>query len=288
MIAITGASGQLGQLVIRALLNRVPASEIVAAVRNPAKAMHLQMLGVQVREADYKRPDSLVSAFTGVEKVLLISSNELTQRLPQHQNVINAAQCAGVQLLAYTSLLQAPRSPLALAGEHLATEEYLAEKGISHVLLRNGWYTENYLACIPSALQHGALIGSAGEGRIASAACADYAEAAAIVLTAPMQAGKVYELAGDTAYTLSEFAVELSQQCGRTVPYVDMSEEAFKSTLIGVGLPESVASMLAECDTGVAQGALFDDGLQLSSLLARPTTALAPMISAALGQGLLL
>lgn len=207
MIVVTGASGQLGRLVIQSLLRRqVPASQIVAAVRTPAKAADLAALGVQVREADYTRPDTLDAALAGAEKVLLISSNEVGQRAPQHQNVIDAARRAGVKLLAYTSLLRADTSPLGLAAEHVATEAALKASGVPHVLLRNGWYTENYLASVAPALQHGAFIGSAGEGRIASAARADYAEAAAAVLTLPDQAGQVHELAGDTAYTLAELA----------------------------------------------------------------------------------
>ena len=191
MIVVTGATGQLGRLVIQSLLTKLPAAQIVAAVRQPERAADLAELGVQVRQADYTKPATLDAAFQGAEKVLLISSSEVGQRTAQHKNVIDAAKRAGVSLLAYTSLLHANRSPLGLAAEHQATEALLEESGLPHVLLRNGWYTENYLASIPPALQHGAYIGSAGEGRIASAARADYAEAAAAVLTLAGQAGKV-------------------------------------------------------------------------------------------------
>ena len=245
MIVVTGANGQLGQLVIQSLLRSVPASQIVAAVRQPAKAGALAALGVQVREADYNRPDTLDAAFAGADKVLLISSSEVGQRLPQHQNVIDAAVRAGVKLLAYTSLLKADTSPLGLAAEHLATERALKASGLPHVLLRNGWYTENYLASVPAALAHGALIGSAGEGRIASAARADYADAAAAVLTQADQAGKVYELAGDSAYTLAELAAELSQATGKTIPYVNLPEADFKGALLQAGLPAPIAELLA-------------------------------------------
>lgn len=217
MIVITGATGQLGRLVIQSLLAKLPATQIVAAVRNPARAVDLAAQGVQIRQADYTDPASLVTAFQGAEKVLLISSSEIGQRAAQHRNVIDAAKKAGVSLVAYTSILHADRSPLGLAAEHAATEAYLRESGMPNVLLRNGWYTENYLASVPPALQHGAFIGSAGEGRISSAARADYAEAAAVALTAPAQAGKVYELAGDDSYTLTEFAAELSRQSGKPV-----------------------------------------------------------------------
>ena len=282
MIAITGATGQLGRLVIQSLLKKVPAAEIVAAVRQPARAADLAALGVQVREADYTQPASLDAAFKGVDKVLLISSNEVGQRLPQHRNVIDAARRAGVSLLAYTSILRADTSPLALAEEHKATEAYLKASGLAHVLLRNSWYTENYLASVQPALQHGALIGSAGEGRIASAARADYAEAAAVVLTTPAQAGKVYELAGDDAYTLAEFAAELSRQSGKQVPYVNLPEAEYAKALEAAGLPGPIAAILANSDVGAANGALFDDSRQLGKLIGRPTTPLAAMLKAAL------
>ena len=282
MIVISGASGQLGRLVIQSLLTKVPASSIVAAVRNPQKASDLAALGVQVRRADYTDSASLDAAFQGAEKVLLISSSEVGQRLAQHRNAIDAARRAGVSLLAYTSLLHADTSPLGLAGEHMATEACLAQAGVPFVLLRNGWYTENYLASIPPALQHGAFIGSAGEGRIASAARADYAEAAAVALTAPDQSGKVYELAGDEAYTLAGFAAELSRQSGKTIPYVDLPESDYKAALVGAGLPEPIAGLLADSDSGASKGGLFDATRQLSALIGRPTTPLAVSMRAAL------
>ena len=282
MIVITGASGQLGRLVIQSLLTKVPASRIVAAVRNPEKASDLAALGVQIRRADYTDSAFLDAAFQGAEKVLLISSSEVGQRLAQHRNAIDAARRAGVSLLAYTSLLHADTSPLGLAGEHVATEAWLAQSGVPFVLLRNGWYTENYLASIPPALQHGAFIGNAGEGRIASAARADYAEAAAVVLTTPGQSGKVYELAGDEAYTLAEFSAELSRQSGKAIPYVDLPENDYKAALIGAGLPEPIAGLLADSDSGAAKGGLFDDTRQLGTLIGRPTTPLAVSMRAAL------
>ena len=282
MIVITGASGQLGRLVIQSLLTKVPASRIVAAVRNPEKASDLAALGVQIRRADYTDSASLDAAFQGAEKVLLISSSEVGQRLAQHRNAIDAARSAGVSMLAYTSLLHADASPLGLADEHVATEAYLNQAGVPFVLLRNGWYTENYLASIPPALQNGAFIGSAGEGRIASAARADYAEAAAVVLTTPGQSSKVYELAGDEAYTLAEFSAELSRQSGKAIPYVDLPENDYKAALIGAGLPEPIAGLLADSDSGAAKGGLFDDTRQLGTLIGRPTTPLAVSMRAAL------
>ena len=281
MIVVTGASGQLGRLVIDSLLARMPAGQIVAAVRNPERVADLAALGVQVRQADYNQPDSLVRAFAGADKVLLISSSEVGQRVAQHAAVIAAARQAQVKLLAYTSLLHADRSPLGLAAEHQQTEALLRDSGLPVVLLRNGWYTENYLANIPSALEHGLLLGSAGDGRIASAARADYAEAAAIVLTRDQQAGLVYELAGDSGYTLAELAGEISRHAGRTIPYQDLPQGEFQSILLGAGLPEGLAALLADSDAGARQGGLFDDSHQLSELLGRPSTSLATLVAAA-------
>jgi NAD(P)H dehydrogenase (quinone) len=282
MIVVTGATGQLGRLVIATLLKTVPAAQIVAAARNPSKAADLAALGLQVREADYSKPATLTAAFAGADKLLLISSSEVGQRVAQHQAVIDAAKQAGVKLVAYTSLLHADTSPLGLAKEHLATEAALQASGLPVVLLRNGWYTENYAASIAPALAHGALLGSAQQGRIASAARADYADAAAAVLTQEAQAGKVYELAGDEAYTLAEFAAEVTAQSGKTVIYQDLPEADYRAALIGVGLPDFVASLLSDSDAGAAKGALFGDSRQLSKLIGRSTTPLKAVVATAL------
>ncbi|WP_171965650.1 SDR family oxidoreductase [Cronobacter sakazakii] len=274
MIAITGATGQLGQRVIDTLLNTVAAQEIVAIVRNPAKAAALSARGVQVRAADYNDAAALTAALAGVEKLLLISSSEVGQRATQHRNVIDAAKTAGVKLIAYTSLLHADRSPLGLAEEHVATEKMLADAGIPYVLLRNGWYTENYLASVPPALEHGVFIGSAGDGKIASASRQDYAEAAVKVLTLDNQAGRVYELAGDHAWTLRDLTALLSKETGKTVAYQNLSEADFAAALTGAGLPEGFAKLLADSDIGASKGGLFDDSRQLSALIGRPTTSL--------------
>ena len=224
MIAITGATGQLGHLVIEQLLKSVPANQIVAIVRNPAKAGALSQQGIVVRQADYTDQAAFTTALNGVDKLLLISSSEVGQRATQHQNVINAAKAAGVKFIAYTSLLHADTSPLGLHVEHIATEKALAESGVPYALLRNGWYTENYLASAPPALEHGVFIGAAGEGKIASATREDYAAAAATVISQDGHGGKVYELAGDNAWTLSELAAELSKQSGKNVAYQNLSE----------------------------------------------------------------
>jgi NAD(P)H dehydrogenase (quinone) len=282
MIAITGATGQLGRLVIDALLQKVPANQIVAAVRHPEKAADLAAKGIVVRHADYDQPASLSAAFQGVEKLLLISSSEVGKRAAQHQAVIQAAEQAHIQLLAYTSLLHADRSVLGLGAEHRATEAALAQSTVPHVILRNGWYTENYAASIAPALIHQAFLGAANDGRIASAPRADYAAAAAAVLLADHQAGKVYELAGDDHYSLAEFAAEIGKQAGKTINYVNMSEAEFGKALIGAGLPEGLALMLADSDAGAAQGAMFDDSHTLSKLIGRPTTSYRDVIAATL------
>ncbi|BBI99938.1 NAD(P)-dependent oxidoreductase [Ferrigenium kumadai] len=282
MIVVTGATGQLGHLAIKALLKKVPAADIVAAVRNVDKAADLAALGVQVRQADYSQPASWDAALQGADKVLLISSSEIGQRAKQHQAVIDAAKRAGVKLLAYTSVLHADTSPLGLAAEHKETEAALRASGVPFVLLRHGWYTENYTMGIPGALAHGAVYGCAGDGRISSATRADYAEADVAVLTADNQAGKIYELAGDTAYTLSELAAEISRQSGKCIGYVNLPEAEYKNVLIKAGLPEPVAALLSDSDTGVSKGGLFDDSYQLSKLIGRPTMPLATAVKAAL------
>lgn len=282
MIAITGATGQLGQLVIAALLKSVPASQIVAVVRNPAKADALAQQGIVVRQGDYDDEAALTRALDGVEKLLLISSSEVGQRAVQHRNVINAAKAAGVGFIAYTSVLHADTSPLGLAAEHIETENMLAASGIPYALLRNGWYSENYLASAPPAIEHGVFLGAAGDGKIASATREDYAAAAAKVISEEGHAGKVYELAGDTAWTLSELAAELSKQSGKNVVYQNLSEADYASALRGVGLPDAFASLLADSDTGASKGGLFDDSHTLSKLIGRPTTPLADSIKAML------
>lgn len=282
MIAVTGATGQLGALALEALLKNVNASELVAIVRNPAKADGLAQKGVNVRKADYTDQAAFTAALAGVDKLLLISSSEVGQRAAQHRNVINAAKAAGVKFIAYTSLLHADSSPLALRLEHVETENMLAESGIPFTLLRNGWYSENYLASAPAALQHGVFIGAAGDGKIASATRADYAAAAARVVSEEGHAGNVYELAGDEAWTLSELAAELSKQSGKPVVYQNLSEVDFAAALKSAGLPDAFADLLADSDVGASKGGLFDDSRTLSKLIGRPTTPIAESIRSTL------
>ncbi len=278
MIALTGATGQLGQHVIANLLNTTAANQLVAVVRNPAKAEALSQKGVVVRQADYGDEAALTKALQGVDKLLIISSSEVGQRALQHRNIINAAKAAGVKFIAYTSLLHADKSPLGLHVEHVETEKMLADSGIPYALLRNGWYTENYLASAPAALEHGVFIGAAGEGKIASATRADYAAAAARVIAEEGHAGKVYELAGDHGWTLGELTAELAKQSGKKVVYQNLSQADFAAALKSVGLPAGLADMLADSDVGASKGGLFDDSHTLSKLIGRPTTPLAESV----------
>ncbi|WP_188261241.1 SDR family oxidoreductase [Azospirillum tabaci] len=278
-IAVTGATGQLGRLVIARLKETFPASGIVALVRSPAKAADL---GVEAREADYGNPDALARALAGVDTLLLISSNEIGQRAAQHRNVVNAAKAAGVGRIVYTSLLHADRSPLSLAEEHRATEADITASGIPFTILRNGWYTENHTGSVGAALAGGAFIGSAGDGRISSATRADYADAAVAVLTGSGHEGKTYELAGDEAVTLADLAAEISRQTGKDIPYRNLPEADYAAILAGFGLPEAFAKGIASWDVDASKGALFDDGRQLSALIGRPTTPLSAAVAAAL------
>ena len=274
MIIVTGATGKLGRHVIDALLAKVPAAEIAVAVRDPDKAKDLAARGVQVHRADYNDPASVEAALRGADKVLLISSSEVGKRYPQHRSVIDAAKKEGVKLLAYTSILHADRSGLSLASEHKQTEEAICASGIPYVFLRNGWYIENYTENLGPALQQGALIGSARDGRIAAATRRDFAEAAAAVLTGEGHANKSYELAGDQPFTMSELAAAVSASSGKTVVYNDMPAAQYREILVGVGLPAIFADALADSDVGIARGELDDSSGDLRRLIGRPTTPL--------------
>lgn len=278
-IAITGATGQLGRIVIEQLKAIVPADQIIALVRSPEKAADL---GVEARAFDYDKPETLVPALVGVEKLLLISGSDIGHRIPQHLAVIKAAKEAGVPYIAYTSLLRADTNTLSLAPEHLATEEALKASGIAYTILRNGWYTENYAMSLPAAVQHNALIGSAGDGRISSATRADYAAAAVLVLTGDGHVGKTYELSGDSDYALTELAAEVSKQTGKDIPYVNLPGADYAAALVQAGLPEGFAAALASFDVEASKGALYDKGKTLSDLIGRPTTPLSEVVATAL------
>ncbi|WP_127551055.1 SDR family oxidoreductase [Actinoplanes sp. OR16] len=279
-IAVTGATGHLGRLVVDALIARGAApGDIVAAVRDTAKAADLAALGVQVRHADYDTPSTLAAALAGVDRLLLISGNAVGQRVPQHTAVIEAAVSSGVGFIAYTSILRADSSPIGLAPEHLATEQVIAASGIPFALLRNGWYTENYAGSVAGALHTGTIAGSAGNGRIAAATRADYAEAAAAVLLAGSPG--VYELGG-TPFTMTEFAAEVAKQSGRPVVYTDLPVAEYQAVLAGAGLPEAYAGLLADTDFQITEGHLDTDSDDLVRLIGRPSTPLSEAVAALL------
>ncbi|WP_167614089.1 SDR family oxidoreductase [Maribellus sediminis] len=278
-IGVTGATGQLGRLVVEQLKAKTGSEHIVALVRTPEKA---EGLGVEVRAFDYEKPDVLTASLSGIDRLVLISSSEVGQRARQHGNVIEAAKQAGVNWIVYTSLLHADTTSLNLAGEHLATEQTLKASGIDNTILRNGWYTENYTGSIKGALAAGAFIGSAGDGKISSAARADFAEAAAAAITDESNKGQVYELAGENAYTLSDLAAEISKQTGKDIPYNNLPESEYASILKSFGLPEFFADAIASWDVSASKGDLFDESKQLSKLIGRPTTPLADSIAAVL------
>ena len=282
-LLVTAATGQLGKLVVAKLLDSTPAVQIIAAVRNLKNADGLSALGVEVREADYNRPETLDAALAGIDRVLLISSNEVGRRVPQHRHVIEAARRAGVDLLAYTSVLRADTTELLLAVEHRETEVILQESGVPFVFLRNGWYTENRAAFLTTALGHGQLPGLASEGRFSWAPRADYAAAAAVVMTTEGHAGRIYELAGDEAHTLSDFAAEVALQTGRPLAYQDMSEADFRTLLVGAGIPEHLAEAVADSDAVASRGGLFDESRQMSRLIGRPTTPLLTAVAEMIG-----
>jgi NAD(P)H dehydrogenase (quinone) len=280
---VTGASGHLGRLTVQALLDLgVTPSDVVATARNTDAIDDLAALGVVTRAADYTDPVSLKEAFLGVDRALLVSSSAVGERVAQHANVIEAAKEAGVELLGYTSITRADTSTMVLAGEHRQTEELLAASGLPTVLLRNSWYIENYTAQAATALEHGAVLGAAGEGRVSAATRADFAAAAAAALVADDQAGRVYELGGDTAFTLEEYAAELAAASGTPVAYRDLPAAEYTAVLVGAGLPQPYAEILADSDLGLARGELLADSGDLSRLIGRPTTTPAEAIRAAL------
>ncbi|WP_103332841.1 SDR family oxidoreductase [Pseudotabrizicola formosa] len=274
-IAITGATGQLGRLAIKALVGR--GESPIALARSPDKAADL---GVEVRGFDYTAPDR--AALAGVDVLVLISSNDFNDRAGQHGKVIAAAQAAGVGRVVYTSLLKGEASPMLLAQDHVATEAALRASGLSYTLLRNGWYLENLTGTLGAALAHGAVIGAAGEGLISAAARADFAEAIAVTASSEGHENATLELAGDISFTMAEFAAELGRQSGKAMRYDSLPEATYAEILIGFGLPEGFARILADSDAKAAEGALQDDSGTLSRLIGRPTTPMAEGIAQAL------
>lgn len=275
MLTVTGASGHLGRLVIDALLDSgVPAADIVALARTPDKVADLAGRGVHLRQADYSDPASLGPALAGTRKVLLVSSSEVGRRTEQHRNVIQAATAAGVELFAYTSILNASTSTMQLATEHRATEAMIREAGLPFTFLRNGWYLENYTENLAPALEYGVIFGAAGDGLIAAATRADYAAAAAAVLVGEGHTGATYELGGDQSFTMNQLAAAVTASSGKQVAYHDQSADEYTRTLVSAGLPEPFAAVLADSNLGIGRGELTTSSHDLSRLIGRPTVSL--------------
>ena len=273
-LGVTGASGQLGRLVVQGLLERCEATDIVAIVRDPGKAADLAALGVEVRTASYEDRASLDAAVAGLDKLLLISSSEVGRRFPQHKNVIDAAKAAGVKQVVYTSAPKATTSALVLAPEHKATEEYLAASGVPYTVLRNNWYTENYGQSVRSAKESGVLVAAAGGGRVASASRADYAEGAAAGLTGEGHEGKVYEFTGDRAWDYRELAAAIAEVTGADCSYKPVEPKELAAAMMAAGLDEGTAGFVSALDANIAEGALAEATTDLSEVIGRPTTPL--------------
>lgn len=283
MYVVTAATGQLGRLVVRSLLDRVDADKIAVVVRDASRAAHPAAHGVEVQVADYEDPASLAGAFGAGDRVLFISGNQFGVRLTQHANVIAAAKSSGVALLAYTSILGGPAANFPVADDHHVTEQALVGSGLPFTLLRNGWYTENYTSQLTAVLQQGAVIGAAAPtSRLATAARADYAEAAATVLVGAGHENNVYELSGDTAWSLEEYAAEISRQTAANVSYRQLPPADYEDFLAGLGLPTPMLSVFTATEAAIDRGELAETGGDLRRLIGRPTTTLAESIAAAL------
>ena len=275
-IAVTGATGHLGGLVIESLLAKgVAASDIVAIARSEEKAQNLASQGINIAVATYEDKAALTTALEGVDRLVFVSASEVGKRVAQHATIISAAQAAGVSLIAYTSLLNLDSSELFLAPEHKETEKMLADSGIDHVLLRNGWYWENYASALDTGKAMGKFFSAAGEAKVSGAARKDFAEAAAVVVTSDGHAGKTYELAGAPALTYPEVAAQVGEVLGNDVEYVNLSVAEYEKSLVEAGLPADFAAGLAGADPVIEKGALYSESTDLQDLIGRPSTSVA-------------
>ena len=269
---VTGASGHLGRLVVDQLLaTGSPPAQIVATGRNVDELKGLALEGVTVRRADFADPTTLDDAFVGADAMLLISTTTVGKRFDNARNAIDAAARAGVSQIVYTSIVNASTAQMTIAGEHRRTEDYLRASGSPFVILRNGWYLENYTDQLPMITQYHALLGSAHDGLVSAASRSDYAAAAATVLTNAGHLGRTYELGG-TPFTLTELAATISAVLGTHIAYLDMSVADYAGALTAAGLPPEMAEAVADADAGLARGELFTASEDLVKLIGRPAT----------------
>ena len=277
-IAITGATGQLGQLVIHSLLKNTAVENIVALVRNESKAADLKAKGIELRHFDYDAPETLASALSGIDKLLLISANEVGRRTPQHKAVIDAAKQAGVPYIA----LNADTSPLGLAQEHRETERLIKDSGLKYTFLRNNWYSENYLGSVAHTVEIGTLYGAAGLGKISSASRQDYAEAAAKVLTSEDHDNKTYELAGSTSFTLADLAKDIAKISGKAVTYQNLTAADYSQALLQAGVPASLVDVIVDADVQTEKGAMFSKSKDLENIIGHKTIPIKDQVKAIL------
>lgn len=279
-IAITGATGQLGELIIQALLTHIPADNIVALVRNKTKALKLKQQNIELRHFDYDSPETLAPALIGIDKLLLISANEIGRRTAQHQAVIEAAKNAKVPYIAYTSLLRANTSPLGLAQEHRETEALIQASGLTYTFLRNNWYSENYIAGVVQNAASGQLFSAAKDGKISSASRTDYAEAAAIVLASTNHDNKTYELAGSENFTKLDLAKYIEKASGKKVSRIELSASDLTHGLQQAGLPKTLISVIVDADLQTVEGAMYSESKDLEQLIGRKTISVQSQIEA--------
>jgi NAD(P)H dehydrogenase (quinone) len=282
-IIITGATGQLGRMIIADLLAAgVPADEITAVARSKEKAADLVARGVRLHVADYDRPETFAGAFRPEDRVLLISGTDVGRRAAQHAAVIDAAKAAGVAQLAYLGVFGGPKADFLLAGDHRETERMILDSGLPYTFLRNNWYSEMYVGDLPGTVERGAIVTNAPAGsRIATAPRTDDAAAAAVVMNEDGHLNKAYELGGDTAWSFEEFAEEVSRQTGTKVVHTSVTAAERQAILTGAGVPAAFAEILVDVDDAIGRGALASTPGDLSRLIGRPTTPIADSIAAA-------
>jgi NAD(P)H dehydrogenase (quinone) len=278
-ILITGATGKLGTKVVETLLKTIPASQLAVSVRNPEKAEGLRARGVEVRQGDFDRPETLDTAFAGIDRLLIISADgDNETRIRQHTDAVAAAARAQVKFIAYTSLGNASESTMFLAPPHVATEEAILKTGIPYSFLRNNWYLENEIPSIQGVLAGAPWVTSAGSGKVGWALQQDYAEAAAAVLAGNGHENTVYELSGKLL-TQEEFASALESVLGKEVHVQQVDDVTYADIMKGAGLPEFIIPFLVDIQKGIRDGALEIESSDFEKLLGRPATPISHALS---------